>query len=47
LQHETDHLNGFVFADRLPSRRRRELYRRHDENAHRYPADWPVTLQIP
>ena len=43
LQHETDHLNGVVFGDRLPSRRRKELYASHRALAGRYPPDWPVT----
>lgn len=43
LQHETDHLNGMVFGDRLSNRVRRKLYAQHEELAHLYPADWPVT----
>ena len=43
LQHETDHLNGMVFGDRLSTRVRRKLYAQHEELAHLYPADWPVT----
>jgi peptide deformylase len=43
LQHETDHLNGTVFGDRLSTRLRRKLYAQHEELAHLYPADWPVT----
>ena len=43
LQHETDHLNGTVFSDRLSTRARRLLTRQHDELAHLYPDDWPVT----
>ena len=43
LQHETDHVQGVVFADRLSSRRRRALYRSHELVAALYPADWPVT----
>lgn len=43
LQHETDHLNGTVFGDRLSSRARKKLYEMHESLAHRYPADWPVT----
>jgi peptide deformylase len=43
LQHETDHLNGVVFADRLSSRRRSALYRSHEQVADFYPANWPVT----
>lgn len=43
LQHETDHLNGTVFGDRLSTRMRRKLYAQHEELAHLYPADWPVS----
>ncbi len=43
LQHETDHLNGIVFGDRLSGRVRRKLYAQHEELAHLYPEDWPVT----
>ncbi len=43
LQHETDHLNGIVFGDRLSARVRRQLDQRHDELAHYYPEDWPVS----
>jgi peptide deformylase len=43
LQHETDHLNGTVFGDRLSSRARKKLFAQHRDVADRYPADWPVT----
>lgn len=43
LQHETDHLYGTVFGDRLSGRLRKKLYRRHEELAETYPADWPVS----
>lgn len=43
LQHETDHLNGTVFGDRLSTRMRRKLYAQHEQLAHLYSADWPVT----
>ena len=43
LQHETDHLSGTVFGDRLSTRSRRLLSRQHEELAHLYPDDWPVT----
>jgi peptide deformylase len=43
LQHETDHLNGTVFGDRLPGRSRKRLYALHEEVADNYPADWPVS----
>ncbi len=43
LQHETDHLNGMVFGDRLSARSRRQLDKKVSELAFRYPDDWPVT----
>lgn len=43
LQHETDHLNGIVFGDRLSGRVRKKLYASHDQLSEDYPADWPVT----
>ena len=43
LQHETDHLFGTVFGDRLPARARKQLKHQHEELAHHYPADWPVS----
>jgi peptide deformylase len=43
LQHETDHLNGMVFGDRLSNRVRKNLYGSHEQLAHLYPEDWPVT----
>lgn len=47
FQHETDHLAGTVFGDRLPSRRRRGLFETHRQNGHRYAPDWPVTPMDP
>lgn len=46
LQHETDHLNGTVFGDRLAGRARKKLYRQHEELADRYPDDWPVSPRL-
>ncbi len=43
LQHETDHLNGIVFGDRLSGRARKKLYAQHADLAARYPDDWPVS----
>ncbi len=43
LQHETDHIHGTVFADRLAQRARKRLLRQAAEFAGDYPADWPVT----
>jgi len=42
LQHETDHLNGIVFGDRLAGRARKKLYALHEDAADLYPEDWPV-----
>lgn len=43
VQHETDHLNGTVFGDRLSTRSRRLLDKQKEELAHLYPDDWPIT----
>lgn len=43
LQHETDHLKGIVFGDRLSSRARRQLEERHEDLRHLYPDDWPLS----
>ena len=43
LQHETDHLYGTVFGDRVPEKARKKLYKAHEKLADGYPADWPVT----
>jgi peptide deformylase len=43
LQHETDHLNGVVFGDRLSGRSRRKLTERQETLNHLYPSDWPVS----
>ena len=43
LQHETDHLEGMVFGDRLSSRARRKLDQQVESLAHLYPEDWPLT----
>jgi peptide deformylase len=42
LQHETDHLYGTVFGDRLNARSRKRLAKIHDKTADDYPATWPV-----
>ena len=42
LQHETDHLNGTVFGDRLSTRTYRKLEQQKNDLAHLYPDDWPV-----
>jgi len=46
LQHETDHLYGTVFGDRLSQKVRRVLQREHKEAADDFPPDWPVS-QLP
>ncbi len=43
LQHETDHVFGTVFGDRLPARARKQLFTQHEELAIHYPDDWPVS----
>jgi peptide deformylase len=43
LQHETDHVNGLVFQDRIPRQLRKLLHSRHEKNAWRYPANWPIS----
>ena len=43
LQHETDHLNGTVFGDRISTRIRRKLDKEVANLDWRYPADWPVS----
>lgn len=47
LQHETDHLAGIVFGDRLNGKRRRSLRKKAEEMAYRYPADWPISEKLP
>lgn len=42
FQHETDHVNGIVFGDRLPTRQRKLLYRDHEKVAHLYGINWPA-----
>lgn len=43
LQHETDHLFGTVFGDRVPEKSRKKLYKQHESLAANYPDDWPVS----
>ena len=42
LQHETDHLHGRVFGDRLPSRQMKKLRKQMEAAADRYPLNWPA-----
>ncbi len=46
VQHETDHLNGTVFGDRLSGRSRRLLTKQKEELAHLYPDDWPLSPKL-
>jgi len=43
LQHETDHVFGTVFGDRVNAKQRKELRRQAAELADLFPPDWPVT----
>ena len=42
LQHETDHLRGTVFGDRLPTKLRKKLQKQHDRAAEEFPEGWPA-----
>lgn len=42
LQHETDHLLGRVFGDRLSTKLRKKLQKQHDKAADEYPVGWPA-----
>jgi peptide deformylase len=42
LQHETDHTEGRVFGDRLPTKARKRLAKAHDKSADDYPLTWPA-----
>lgn len=42
LQHETDHLHGTVFGDRISSRLRKKLYKQHESYADDYSEIWPA-----
>jgi len=41
LQHETDHVKGTVFGDRLNKRARKKLFKIADEKADDFPDMWP------
>lgn len=43
LQHETDHVKGIVFGDRLAARARKRLYAEAETLADDFPAHWPAT----
>jgi peptide deformylase len=42
LHHESDHLEGIVFADRLPTRARKRLYKEAENFAAEFPPGWPA-----
>lgn len=46
LQHETDHTNGTVFGDRLPTKARKKLGKQHDKAAEEFPPDWPASPAV-
>ena len=41
LQHETDHIMGTVFGDRLSTRNRKRLQKQMEKAAEEYPLEWP------
>lgn len=43
LQHETDHVHGRVFGDRLSKRARKQLAKRAEAAAEEFPEGWPAT----
>lgn len=47
LQHETDHVFGTVFGDRLTARARKRLYAQSAEVADEHPPSWPVDSASP
>lgn len=42
LQHETDHTQGRVFGDRLPTKARKKLQKAHDKAVEEFPTAWPA-----
>ena len=42
LQHETDHLSGIVFGDKVPTKQRKRLFEEAAEVADDYPIGWPA-----
>ncbi|CAN5249014.1 MAG: peptide deformylase [Nocardioides sp.] len=42
LQHETDHLYGTVFADRISAKARKKLQKAHDKLTEDFPPSWPA-----
>jgi peptide deformylase len=46
LQHETDHIYGTVFGDRLNNRSRKKLRKQMEAAAEDYPGQWPVGVEL-
>jgi peptide deformylase len=46
LQHESDHLEGTFFGDRLPTRARKKLFKDATEVAAEFPPDWPAEPRV-
>jgi peptide deformylase len=46
LQHETDHLNGTVFGDRLPQKLRKRLFKDAEKIADEFPPGWPAGSSV-
>lgn len=44
LQHETDHIHGTVFGDRINDRARKKLRKQMEAAIEDYPDDWPVDV---
>lgn len=42
LQHETDHLHGTVFGDRLSDKSRKKLFKLANKSAKDFPPEWPT-----
>jgi peptide deformylase len=42
LQHESDHTQGTVFGDRLPTKLRKRLQKAMEKAADDFPPDWPA-----
>ena len=43
LQHETDHTEGMVFADRISDKLRKKLTKAHEKARRKYAVDWPAS----
>ncbi len=46
LQHESDHIRGTVFGDRLNDRARKKLRKQMEAVAEDYPPAWPVGIEL-